>query len=590
MKNSIRRVLALALCVFVLTAGTPFFVTSALTAGAAEQDAAAQPEKASPTDAEEPACRKTGEHVFEAYAPAEGGTHTSVCALCGETFTQDCVYADPAGWTDQGDGTHGMPCVLCGSLKTEPCSYEDAVTLPTATEAGFTTHTCTVCGAVLTDTETVPENERKESALLGDMNGNGSVGADDARVLLRLSVSLERLPEEKLPYGDMDHNGTITSADARLALRCSVKLEPTPDRHEFAVTVVKPAACVEKGALTYTCSYCGRTGELTVPSLGHSYETLSKKEPTCTADGKRVDRCSVCREERTVILRAKGHSFERKALKEAACTAAGEETVVCSVCKAEQKNVIPALGHDWVEATPAKAKRCGRCGEIVSGWTEIDGKSYYFKEDGSPMKGTQFIGGLIFNFGNDGASKTGRTGHKAKVAVLGDSIVESIGSSNVATDFDMYGKVSLHVDTIDSKYRSGSGRTVLREAVGRDYDVVILMLGVNDLTYDNTWWGNRYRQVLRQLKELVPEAIIYASAIMPINDSKTGASEKMWMVNAKNSVIRNAAAAEGVRYLGTPPGLLNANGQLPYDAATDGVHFGAYYCRVWYDWVKEQLK
>ena len=521
MKNSFRRFWALALCVFVLTAGTPFFVMAEMGQDPVPSGQETSPETASPSDAEPPACIATGEHVFAAYETAEGGTHTAVCTLCGEAFRLPCEAAADAAYTPAGEGVHTAVCVLCGGPVTGPCEYEDAVTLPTATEAGFTTHTCRICGASYTDAETPAENERAESVLLGDMNADGKVGADDARTLLRLSVSLEKLPAEALPYGDLDRSGDIKSADARLALRCSVSLEPTPERHEFAVTVDAASTCTQEGRLSFACSYCGSAGAMTTPALGHTYEKVSLKAPTCTAEGKQVDRCKVCKEERTIVLKAKGHDFRQTTVTEATCTAAGEENLVCTVCGKKEKRELPALGHDWVDATPVKAKFCARCGKLVSGWTEIDGKSYYFKEDGSPMKGTQFLGGLIFNFGKDGASRTGRTGHKAKVAVLGDSIVASIANYNVAKDFDMYGKVSLHVDTVDSKTISGSSRTVLREAVGRDYDVVILMIGVNDLTYDNTWWGNKYREVLRQLKGLVPEAIIYASAIMPINDSKT---------------------------------------------------------------------
>lgn len=554
MKTSFRRVMALMLCVFVLTAGTPFFVFAepGQEPAAAEQEAETPSETASPTDAEAPACSATGEHVLENYQPAEGGKHTAVCALCGETVEQDCVYAEPAEWKDQGNGVHGTACTICGGLKTEACVFEDVVTPPTATEAGFTTHTCKVCGATVTDEETPAENERPESALLGDMNADGEIGADDARSLLRLSVSLEKQPAEKLPYGDLDHSGDIQSADARLALRCSVKLDPTPDRHEYTVTVKKAAACTATGELSFVCAYCGSSGEMTSPALGHTYQNISLKKPTCTESGKQVDRCTVCKEEKTVVL--------------------------------------SALGHDWTDATPTKAKHCSRCGEIVAGWTEIDGKTYLFKEDGSPMIGKMLLNGLIFSFGKDGVSETGRTGRKPKVAVLGDSIVASIANYNVAKDFDMYGKVSLHVNTIETKRISGSSRAVLHEADGRGYDIVILMLGVNDLTYADSAWGAMYKEVLRKLKNNVPDALIYAHSILPINNSKTGASEKMWMVNAKNKIIRNAAEAEGVRYLGTPPGLLDANGQLPYGAASDGIHFGPKYCKIWYDWVKEQLK
>lgn len=550
MKKVMMRVLALALCVFVLTAGTPFFVF------------------AEPGLQEIPACTEPGGHVFDEYKPANKGTHIAVCSLCGGEFELVCVYADPPVWTDQGNGTHGTVCTFCGGLKTEPCAFADPVVIPpTQTEAGYTTRTCEICLATETDAEVPPENERQESALLGDTDGDGKVSAADARALLRVSVSLETLPNEKLPYGDLDGDGGVTAADARQALRCSVSLEPLPARHEYVVTVEKEAKCKEPGALTFTCAYCGEGGELIIPAKGHRYEVTKETEATCTKPGARDEKCTVCGDTRTVKLSAKG--------------------------------------HDWVDATPTAAKYCARCGEKSTGWTDIGGSTYYFNKDGKPVKGWNeidggsyyfkddgtlvkaFIDGLIYTASAGGLSKTGR---KPKVAVIGDSIVASIANYDVATDFDMYGKVSLHVNTIDSKSISGSSRTVLREVEGRGYDVVILMLGVNDLTYSTSAWGEMYRGVLKDLKKIVPDAIIYAHAILPINDRKTSSDEKMWRVTDKNKEIKRSADAMGVRFLDIPPGMTDSNGQLPYDAASDGIHFGPTYCRIWYNWTKEQLK
>jgi len=58
-------------------------------------------------------------------------------------------------WTSNQNGTHSRTC-SCGETETENCTYEDVVTPPTAEEAGFTTHTCTVCGYSFTDSFTDP--------------------------------------------------------------------------------------------------------------------------------------------------------------------------------------------------------------------------------------------------------------------------------------------------------------------------------------------------------------------------------------------------------------------------------------------------
>ncbi len=60
--------------------------------------------------------------------------------------------------------------------------------------------------------------------LLGDVNGDGSVTAADALIVLRCSLNLEYLPPEYLPYADVNADGSINSADALLILRTSLSI------------------------------------------------------------------------------------------------------------------------------------------------------------------------------------------------------------------------------------------------------------------------------------------------------------------------------------------------------------------------------
>ncbi len=59
----------------------------------------------------------------------------------------------------------------------------------------------------------------------GDVNLDGRVGSDDARLALRASVKLERLSAENAVNADADRDGKVSAADARLILRRSVGLE-----------------------------------------------------------------------------------------------------------------------------------------------------------------------------------------------------------------------------------------------------------------------------------------------------------------------------------------------------------------------------
>lgn len=59
----------------------------------------------------------------------------------------------------------------------------------------------------------------------GDVNGDGDVLANDARLALRASAQLEALDEVQKKAADVDGNGDVLANDARLILRFSAQLE-----------------------------------------------------------------------------------------------------------------------------------------------------------------------------------------------------------------------------------------------------------------------------------------------------------------------------------------------------------------------------
>ena len=109
----------------------------------------------------------------------EGGYTTHTCS-CGDSYTDS--ETEPLGhsWdagvvtkeaTEDADGEKTFTCTLCRETKTEPIpkldhvhSYTSAVTDPTCTEGGYTTHTCS-CGDSYTDSETKPLGHDYESGI-----------------------------------------------------------------------------------------------------------------------------------------------------------------------------------------------------------------------------------------------------------------------------------------------------------------------------------------------------------------------------------------------------------------------------------------
>ena len=69
----------------------------------------------------------------------------------------------------------------------------------------------------------------------GDLDGDGSVTAADARLVLRAAVGLETFDADQTFYADVDYDKAVTAADARLVLRAAVGLEKLPAPSEVKV-------------------------------------------------------------------------------------------------------------------------------------------------------------------------------------------------------------------------------------------------------------------------------------------------------------------------------------------------------------------
>ena len=61
--------------------------------------------------------------------------------------------------------------------------------------------------------------------LLGDLNFDGKVQAEDARLVLRYVAKLDSLTPKQLQVADMDGDGKVSASDARIILRIAAKLQ-----------------------------------------------------------------------------------------------------------------------------------------------------------------------------------------------------------------------------------------------------------------------------------------------------------------------------------------------------------------------------
>lgn len=233
---------------------------------------------------------------------------------------------------------------------------------------------------------------------IGDVDGDNSVTASDARLALRASVKLENFApgSAKFLACDVDYDNTITASDARLILRASVKLEelkekpsnPSPDKthtHKWSAwTTERNAKNVVTGYHTRTCSAanCPVGTERAACSYGANIYTTSNKTPTCTAKVQYYNECSACKGKKVSQIDPLNHkNAKRDASKSLSptCTEGGYDVLYCPDCKLygkvdgtkEEKKlyvVLDALGHTVKpgDISGDKDVVCSRCNKTLT--------------------------------------------------------------------------------------------------------------------------------------------------------------------------------------------------------------------------------
>ncbi|HOJ49162.1 MAG TPA: GDSL-type esterase/lipase family protein [Bacillota bacterium] len=133
--------------------------------------------------------------------------------------------------------------------------------------------------------------------------------------------------------------------------------------------------------------------------------------------------------------------------------------------------------------------------------------------------------------------------------------------------------------------KDGDKKVTVADALkNKQFGKVYIMLGINELgwAYSNVFY-DRYCEIIDYIKEVQPDAKIFVQSIFPVSATK---SAKDAHVNNKrikeyNALIRKMCAEKNVIYLDVGQALQDENGNLPEDAAYDGVHLKKPYCEKW---------
>ena len=118
---------------------------------------------------------------------------------------------------------------------------------------------------------------------------------------------------------------------------------------------------------------------------------------------------------------------------------------------------------------------------------------------------------------------------------------------------------------------------------------VYLMLGTNEMgTGTAETFAAKYAEVITQIQELQPDAIIYIQSIMKVSEKRSGQGDYIHNegITARNEAIAQLADNEQIFYLDVNPLICDETGGMVADYTTDGVHLKAQYTGIWKEYLK----
>lgn len=130
----------------------------------------------------------------------------------------------------------------------------------------------------------------------------------------------------------------------------------------------------------------------------------------------------------------------------------------------------------------------------------------------------------------------------------------------------------------------GQKITIVEAIAQGQYQRVYVMLGVNELGWVHSdQFIQHYTTLVRRIKQLQPLATIYVQSILPVTEEKSQGNNVYTnkKIDAYNELIREMAQRESVQYLDVAQAVRGADGALPNEATSDGVHLNKAYCQKW---------
>ncbi|MBQ6420877.1 MAG: serine hydrolase [Clostridia bacterium] len=225
------------------------------------------------------------------------------------------------------------------------------------------------------------------NAVPGDLNGDGTTDAADARLALRASVGFSNgVSDAALKMADVNHDTKLGADDARLILRASVDLEDLNRFHTFTETVVPPKE-FEQGYTVYTCKVCGYTTKVAVTAATHVhvYTAAVTSPATCAKEGVKTYTCKCGASYTEKIAKTGDHSYTQQTVKNS--EGRNEIHHICTICKKDADGFAGTLSAAQQKTVNAILKKYEAVGAEVA--VIKDGKVSAVHSYGDAVKSPQ---------------------------------------------------------------------------------------------------------------------------------------------------------------------------------------------------------
>lgn len=145
---------------------------------------------------------------------------------------------------------------------------------------------------------------------------------------------------------------------------------------------------------------------------------------------------------------------------------------------------------------------------------------------------------------------------------------------------------ALKKEVVPSK---GSHISIAQALKGKQFGKIYIMLGINEMgTGTPESFGEQYKAVVKELRRLQPNAIIYIQGIMNVGKKKSD-SDKIFNnpnIKKRNNKIKKIANDKDIFYLDVNEAVVGKNGAIPAKYTFDEVHLKAPYYQLWLDYLK----